>query len=357
MSKVAVFFQSEAPPVVDGIKKPFKPGGYSDSGADIAFALKESGVFVATPVTFPDPANDMDWVYPDSEAGFTKAYEAGARIFWLNTVLYVGHPVESLKYPDVKFVGQLPSEVQKIDDKFQTNKMLKDRGLPVALSTFVKLENWESLDLTAPMVVKPIRGRGSQGVEIAKDKVQLKALIERWSASSEFGDAFMAEEFLPGEEITITVMPAGTYRIQGEEVVKDSAWALPPVRRFNHINDVAPYNGVVAVTANSTVLQAQELGDTAVQEAMQACERAGTLLEIHAPIRIDCRQNSEGRYLLFDLNMKPNMTGAGRPGRDNQDSLSGIAARGIGWDYKDLLQAMLAQAWKMVISSQGYLRK
>ena len=44
--------------------------------------------------------------------------------------------------------------------------------------------------------------------------------------------------------------------------------------------------------------------------------------------------------------MKPNMTGAGRPGRDDQDSLSAIAARGMGWDYADLLMAMLNCAWK-----------
>ncbi|WP_413584396.1 ATP-grasp domain-containing protein [Bdellovibrio sp. HCB274] len=357
MSKIAVFFQSEPPPAVDGIKKPFKPGGYSDSGADIGFALKESGHFIATPTTFPDPANDKDWVFPDTTAGFAKAYEAGARTFWLNTVLYSGHPVEQINYPDVKFVGQLPADVQAMDDKFTTNRRLKDRGLPIAASELVKLEDWQSVQLTTPKVVKPVRGRGSQGVQIVKTPAELKALVERWKATNEFGDAFMMEEYLPGEEITITVMPAGTYRIQGEEVVKDTPWALPPVRRFNHIQGIAPYNGVVAVTANSAVIPPQELNAPSILEVTQACERAGTLLEIHAPIRIDCRQNSEGQFLLFDLNMKPNMTGPGRPDRDNQDSLSGIAARGIGWDYKDLLQAVLSQAWKMVVSSQGYLRK
>lgn len=49
---------------------------------------------------------------------------------------------------------------------------------------------------------------------------------------------------------------------------------------------------------------------------------------------------------LFDLNMKPNMTGAGRPGRDDQDSLSAISARAVGWDYGDLLLRMLDGAWR-----------
>lgn len=45
--------------------------------------------------------------------------------------------------------------------------------------------------------------------------------------------------------------------------------------------------------------------------------------------------------------MKPNMTGAGRPGRSDQDSLSAIAARAAGWSYADLLVAMLGSAWRI----------
>ncbi|PNP81819.1 hypothetical protein FNYG_04845 [Fusarium nygamai] len=45
----------------------------------------------------------------------------------------------------------------------------------------------------------------------------------------------MVEEYLAGEEATVTVMPptsrGGSY------------WALPVVTRFNHIHGVAPYNG------------------------------------------------------------------------------------------------------------------
>ena len=45
--------------------------------------------------------------------------------------------------------------------------------------------------------------------------------------------------------------------------------------------------------------------------------------------------------------MKPtmqNMTGPGRPGRENQASLTAIAAIALGWDYGTLLQEILASA-------------
>jgi hypothetical protein len=38
------------------------------------------------------------------------------------------------------------------------------------------------------------------------------------------------------------------------------------------------------------------------------------------------------------------MTGPGRPGRDDQASLSGIAAEQMGWNYATLLKKILATA-------------
>lgn len=39
-----------------------------------------------------------------------------------------------------------------------------------------------------------------------------------------------------------------------------------------------------------------------------------------------------------------NMTGPGRPGRDDQTSLVGLAAAELGWDYSRLLAAILGSA-------------
>jgi D-alanine-D-alanine ligase len=49
---------------------------------------------------------------------------------------------------------------------------------------------------------------------------------------------------------------------------------------------------------------------------------------------------------LFDLNMKPNMTGPSRPQRQNQDSLTLLTSRKIGWNYLDLLRNILKQTWE-----------
>jgi hypothetical protein len=58
---------------------------------------------------------------------------------------------------------------------------------------------------------------------------------------------------------------------------------------------------------------------------IDGCVLAAGLVDARTAIRIDCRADRHGVFKLFDLNMKPNMTGPGRPRREDQDCLSAIA--------------------------------
>jgi len=202
--------------------------------------------------------------------------------------------------------------------------------------------NLAKAGLRFPLIVKPVRGRGSEGVQLVGSLPQLISAGQK--LLSEHGQTFILEEYLSGDEITVTVMPPGVYAIAGAEVSQVDYWTLPPVLRFNHRDGIAPYSGVVRVVDNSRVLTAHTSAAPAVEAVLAACVRAAEAIGPKAPIRIDCRQAPNGEFRLFDLNLKPNMTGPGRPGRENQDSLTGLAARAIGWSYPDLLQNMLRQA-------------
>jgi D-alanine-D-alanine ligase len=347
---VALLYQAMPPPVINGLRKDAKPGGYSDSGADIAHALRGAGIKVATPRQNPDPAEAMDWVFPDTDAGIDAALSAGATLLWANTVLFAGHPLERVM-DRCWIVGQLPAAMQAADDKFVTNAMLRAAGLPVAASILAAPQarpglaafdvltpsRLGDLGLPFPLIVKPVRGRGSQGVTLVQDHAALLLAARELVASQRFGDELIIEQFLDGTEMTVTVMPqAGVH----------APWPLPPVARFNHHDGVAPYNGIVAVALNSRALTEEESAMPQVAAMLDACVAAARLVEARAPIRIDCREDADGVLRLFDLNMKPNMTGAGRPGRDDQDSLSAIAARALGWRFDDLLLKMLDDAWR-----------
>ncbi len=352
---VAILYQSLPPPLINGLRKDAKPGGYSDGGADIAFALRTAGVNVVTPAALPDPSKALDWVFPDTAGGIRSAGAAGASVLWANTVLFDGHPLETAML-NFDIVGQIPAAMQAFDDKFETNQLLARAGLPVARSFLLSGTGKENVcaladvedacasrDMSFPMIVKPVRGRGSQGVTLVESLGDLRDAATALIEAATFGDMLMVEEFLDGDEMTVTVMPPASPRPDGSRA--STHWALPPVYRFDQHGGVAPYNGDVPVTANSIAITPERLREPAIVAMIDSCVSAAALVGARTAIRIDCRADRDGTFKLFDLNMKPNMTGPGRPGRGDQDCLSAIAARAEGWSYVDLLLAMFAAKW------------
>ncbi|GAA5887216.1 hypothetical protein JCM6882_002452 [Rhodosporidiobolus microsporus] len=347
---VAVLHQGGPAPAAGGVTKPMKPGGYQDSGADIAYNLREAGVSVTTPTSSPNSSSQTGWTFPDTQSGILSAVNAGATVLWANTTLYASHPLVSLREElakrDVRFVGQDPRDVERFEDKEFCNRWLAGQeGLEGAFPQSWLIEKGDEGKLgevKLPAVVKPVRGRGSHGVSVVKTP---KELQQSAAELYEEGDLILVESYCSGEEITVTVMPPGDY--EGDIGKKSSHWSLPLVTRFNHLNGIAPYNGVVAVSQNSRAVTPAEFdADPNYQLAARQCERVAELCKSFAPIRVDARRVSETdrRFMLFDVNMKPNATGPGRPGREQQASLTLIAAQQLGWSYADLLKHMLRAA-------------
>ncbi len=324
--KIAVLYQAAEPPVIDGIRKPMKEGGYSDSGADIAYCLKTNGIEVITPVAEPRAEQNFDWVFPDTYEGIEKAVSMGADTLWLNTVLFNGHPIE--KFHGIGIIGQTPSDVELLDNKAETNERLIRRGLKIAEHTILK--NAEEYKGKFPGVLKPIRGRGSQGVKKCTDMPELVRELDKALSSGRFGNRMMLEPYLEGEEITVTVFPDGE--------------TLPIVRRFNHKEGIAPYNGVVAVSQNSSAV---DVMNEELELIERECARVAKELKPKGVLRIDCRADGEGHYYMFDINPKPNMTGEGRPSREGEDSLVMIGAKKKGMTYFDLLSRFMDFRWIM----------
>lgn len=268
----------------------------------------------------------------------------GATHLWANTILFASHPLQvspkvAQHASSVKVVGQPPQLVEHYDDKNFVNDLLRKDGsfrLPKAWLVH-SLGDEELQKIPFPIVAKPIRGRGSHGVKLCRNRNQLEAHLKSLLAES---SPVMLEEYLQGQEGTVTVMPPSDSDPQYS--------SLPIVVRFNHDEGIAPYNGVVAVTANSRVPSEDERNAIpAYAEIEKACKQVAERLKVTAPIRIDVRQFTEeptSAFAIFDVNMKPNMTGPGRPGREQQASLTALAAAKLGWDYPKLLQEILKSA-------------
>ncbi|MGE5926124.1 MAG: biotin carboxylase [Gemmatimonadota bacterium] len=363
---LAVLHQALDPPLIDGARKPLKEGGYADSGADIAAALRGIGIPVLTPGDDPDPSADEGWTYPDTPDGIGAALRQGAQVLWANTVLFAGHPLEAVS--GVRIVGQRPADVHRFDDKWVTRTVMREAGLPFPAAVLVGSAPGQDLialgsvrdalladlGMGGGAIVKPVRGRGSQGVSFARSAADVRralaALFEAATPGPEgpvpvYGSRAIVEQFLVGEEITVTVLPPGTYRAGGRARDESRHWALPAIRRTGHAGGIAPYSGIVPVAENSVALPASEARSAEVVAATSACIRAAELIGARAPVRVDCRRGEDGRYMLFDVNLKPNLTGPGRPGREQADSLVSLAGRAAGWSYPELLREILQGAW------------
>lgn len=360
---VAILYQVTQPPPIDGLVRPLKPGGYSDSSADIAFALRVAGVHVITPVNKPDPSRVSDWCWPDTDQSLSELVrDHDVRCIWSNTVLWTEHPIT--RCPSALYsVGQSPAQTAEYDNKFVTNSILSHNDIPIPTClltsndaintqhhgfsvyplTSIDSNFLSSHSLSFPVMVKPVRGRGSQGVKLVRDITELHCHANLLlSQPNDYGHLVMIEEYLSGQEITVTVMPPGQY----EQPINASSnyFALPAVIRDQHDNGVLPYNGVVAVTANSRAVTNEEAQSISMKTVVDYCVRAADILRVLSVIRIDCRADAQGNFKLFDLNMKPNFTGCGRPGRQDADSLVAIAANKSGWSFDKLCLQLLANS-------------
>ena len=318
--------------------------GYRDSGADICYVLRNNGHHVITERDDPFPLQDEGWCFPDTERGILEAVQKGATHLWANTILFGTHPLQASDKldkhaPKLRIVGQPPLLVDEFDDKNFVNSLLRRDGrFKLPESRIVDCSDASCvLGFNYPIVAKPIRGRGSHGVKVCRTEPQLcahlKGLLQK-------DPLVMVEEYLPEEEATITVMPPSKQT--------SKYWSLPIVVRFNHDDGIAPYNGVVAVTRNSRVVSDNEINaDPAYAEICLDCEQVAELLKVTAPIRIDARRFSKkpkSKFAMFDINLKPNMTGPGRPEREDQASLTAMAAQRLGWNYPELLKQILGSA-------------
>ncbi len=341
--KVAVLYHAGSPPASGHSKKPVELEEFKKSAADIAWSLSMKGVSVITPREYPADKQEADWVFPDTDVGIERAYDLGARVFWLNTILHEGHAIDKWLEVGAEFVGQTPQATSSGADKFETNKKLRASGLSVASSRLVT--NVKESSEVFPVVVKPVSGRGSEGVSIVQSMDELNERIQEIESSGQYDSEFMLEEMLPGEEISVIVMPPGKYFIEGDSITREKFWSLPPILRFNHQNGIAPCDDDIMESKNSCALTSKDIERKNIRAILSECETAARIVGARAPIRVDCRQTDEGFYKIFDLNMNLNLAGPGRPGREDKKSLPLMAASEIGWSYADLLMAILSTRW------------
>ena len=205
-------------------------------------------------------------------------------------------------------------------DKLRTKQVWQSLGLPTprhaVLASVADCEKAAS-ELGFPLIVKPAH----EGSSIGMAKVDsVAALVEAWQSAAQFDSQVLVEQWIKGPEFTVAVL-------RGE--------VLPPIGLGTPHSF---YDYDAKYLANDTQYRIP-CGLSAEKEAelkaltARACEAVGT----QGWARVDVMQDADGRFWLLEVNTVPGMT---------DHSLVPMAAKAVGLEFTDLVQAILADSLK-----------
>ena len=203
-------------------------------------------------------------------------------------------------------------------DKLRTKQVWQSLGLPTprhaVLASVADCEKAAS-ELGFPLIVKPAH----EGSSIGMAKVDsVAALVEAWQSAAQFDSLVLVEQWIKGPEFTIAVL-------RGE--------VLPPIGLGTPHSF---YDYDAKYLANDTQYRIP-CGLSAEKEAelkaltARACEAVGT----QGWARVDVMQDADGQFWLLEVNTVPGMT---------DHSLVPMAAKAVGLEFTDLVQAILADS-------------
>jgi D-alanine-D-alanine ligase len=184
--------------------------------------------------------------------------------------------------------------------KERTKDVYRAAGLPVVKSIVVDRHEVAGTHLMEPpYVIKPVNEGSSVGIYIIRkgdNRPPAELGSDTWTLSSEM----MVEEFVPGRELTVSVMGANLFG-------KERALGVTEITTDFEFYD---YEAKYAPGGSQHILPAQ-IPQKATQEAMELAVAAHKALGCRGVTRTDFRYDDTGlkhRMILLETNTQPGMT-------------------------------------------------
>lgn len=204
-------------------------------------------------------------------------------------------------------------------DKIRSKTAFAAAGLDVAKDVAVTREDVaRAHPLTPPYVVKPVNEGSSFGVLFVREGANGPAR-EVLQQSWQYGDDLMAEEYIPGRELTVAVMG-------------DRALAVTEITTLREFYDFdAKYE-----SGGSRHIVPADLPEHVTTAALEAALTAHQALGCRGVSRSDFRYDeAKGRLVILETNNQPGMT---------PTSLVPEQAAHVGMSYEDLVAWMIEDA-------------
>ncbi len=178
-------------------------------------------------------------------------------------------------------------------NKATTRMALQAAGLPVAKGCLITpTEFAECAPLNTPYVIKPLAEGSSVGVHIfhEDDATARKKIAHEWS----FGPEILAEEFIPGRELTVAVLDDTPLTVT--EILPQDAGGF------------YDFEAKYATNGSRHIVPAVLSADIS-QQALTLARQAHQALGCQGASRTDFRfDDKTGRLVILEVNTQPGMT-------------------------------------------------
>lgn len=277
----------------------------------------------------------------------------GIHLAWLNTGGVQGynpacHAPAMLELFGIPYVGHDPLSATTLDNKHAFKRELASAGiltapfmtwhlsrgpfLPKMNSRFARIFG----DYTGPFVVKPVSGRASLHVHVVDNVGDLPEVVDEVFSVTE--NLVLIESYLPGREFCVSVCGPVTAR-NGRLSRRSIPFVFSKLERM-----FEPDERIFASMDLRPIRPGRFRRPDPVSDA-ETLSQLGVLardifLEFHLSslIRLDVRAAADGRLMVLEANVKPDLT---RPGNE----ATSLVCAGLyehGMDYDDLILSLLA---------------
>ncbi len=215
-----------------------------------------------------------------------------------------------LEMANLPFTGSGSLSSKLAMDKYVSKLIAKDLNIPIPQAIIIDkntcLDNLK-IDFQTPYIVKPNSGGSSVGITKVEN---IKDLAEAVNSALEFDDKALIEEFIPGKEITVTILGNQTY---------------PPI-------EIRPKNGWYDyqnkyTKGNTEYICPAEISADNTSKVEEMAYNFFKRISGKVYGRVDFRFDGKEFYFL-EANTLPGMTSL---------SLTPMAVRSKGIDFKTLL--------------------
>jgi D-alanine-D-alanine ligase len=218
-------------------------------------------------------------------------------------------------------------------DKITTKKIWLMHGLPTPKYATIDPASVDlakvALELGLPLIVKPPLEGSTIGITKVTKAEELQAAVE---LATGFDKVVLAEEFVTGRELTVTVLGQGA-----------SARALPIVEIVAPQGNYDYQNKYF--TDDTQYFCPAVLDEAATAEISRIAVEAYNAIGCEGWARLDVLlRESDKRPFLLEANTSPGMTG---------HSLVPMSARAVGISYEDLCVEILRSARLKIGKAQG----